>query len=321
VGEPLTRILLDTDLSMGAPGSEIDDGFALALAVADPALRVEAVTTVDGNTDAVTATRLTRELLATLGRPDVPVVQGATGPLNPALRRHPLAGATAPDPQGSEERAHAADEVVRRVMAEPGELTIVAIGPLTNVALAMLLEPRLASAVREVVVMGGAFMEHTNVGAMPGEFNFWCDPDAVEVVLSSGAPLRFVGLDVTRRVRLRRDDAASLDADGGDFGRLAARSTEAWIAAQQRSKPRDPVEQDSCSLHDPLAVAVVSRPELVTWEPAHVAVETSSRVTRGVAIADLRMWENAPEPNCRIAVDVDADAFRAVFLERIAALR
>src|SRR4051812_2075830 len=152
---------------MGAPGSEIDDGFALALAVADPALRVEAVTTVHGNTDAVTATRLTRELLATLGQPDVPVVQGATGPLDPGLRRHPLAGATAPDPQGSGAQAHAAGEVVRRVMAEPGELTIVAIGPLTNVALAMLLEPRLASAVREVVVMGGAFMEHTNVGAMP----------------------------------------------------------------------------------------------------------------------------------------------------------
>ena len=110
VGEPLRRILLDTDLAMGAPGSDIDDGFALALALADPGLVVETVTTVGGNSDVVTSTRLTRELLELLGRTDVPVVEGA--------------------PAGSA----AAEELTRRVMAEPGELTIVAIGPLTNLA-------------------------------------------------------------------------------------------------------------------------------------------------------------------------------------------
>jgi purine nucleosidase len=322
VGEPLTRIILDTDLAMGAPGSDIDDGFALALAVGDPGLSLELVTTVGGNTDVDTATRLSSELLGLLGRSDVPVVRGSSGPLNPRLRRadrsHAAPGTAAPGTAAP--GPYAAAEIVARVMAEPGELTLVAIGPLTNVALALLLEPRLASAVREIVVMGGVFLEQTNVAGMPGEFNFWCDPEAVEVVLHSGASLRLVGLDVTRRVRLSRADAARLGADGGEFGRLAAEYTEGWIALQERVKPREELEQGSCALHDPLAVAVVTRPDLVTWQEAHVAVETAGVVARGVAVADLLMWEDPPPPNCRIATAVDADAFRAMFVERMAGL-
>jgi purine nucleosidase len=311
VGQPLTRIILDTDLAMGAPGSDIDDGFALALAVADPGLGLELVTTVGGNSDVETSTRLTVDLLRVLGR-DVPVVQGAGEPLNPALRR--------PDRKRAERSGpYAASEIVARVLAEPGELTLVAIGPLTNVALALMLEPGVASAVREIVVMGGVYLEHTNVGRMPGEYNFWCDPDAARVVLESGANLRLVGLDVTRRVRLSRADAARL-AEGGEFGRLAAEHTEGWISFQERVKPREELEQGSCALHDPLAVAVVTRPDLVTWRDAHVAVETAGRVTRGVAVADLLMWENPPEPNCRIATEVDAEGFRALFVERMAGL-
>jgi purine nucleosidase len=312
VGEPLRRIILDTDLAMGAPGSDVDDGFALALALADPGLRVDLVTTVGGNTDVNTVTRLTADLLRLLGRSDVPVVSGAAGPINPALRWPDRQPAAQPGPYG-------AAEIVARVMAEPGELTLVAIGPLTNIALALHLEPRLASAVREIVVMGGVYLEQTNVAAMPGEYNFWCDPDAAHIVLESGAPLRLVGLDVTRQVRLTRADAGRL-AEGGEFGRLAAEQAEHWISHQQRVKPGEEVEHDSCALHDPLAVAVVTRPDLVTWRPAYVAVETAGRITRGVAIADLRMWENPPDANCRIATEVDADAFRAVFFDRMAAL-
>jgi len=138
-------------------------------------------------------------------------------------------------------------------------------------------------------------------------------------VLDSGAPLRLVGLDVTRRVRLTRADADDL-ARGGAFGRLAAKHTHGWIDFQERVKPREELEQGSCALHDPLAVAVVTQPDLVTWCDAHVAVETESRVTRGVAVADLLMWEHPPVPNCRIAIDVDAEAFRELFLARMAGL-
>jgi purine nucleosidase len=317
VGEPLRRVVLDTDLAMGAPGSDIDDGFALALAVAEPSLELELVTTTHGNTDVVTATRLSRELLTLLGRPDVPVVRGASGPLDLRLRRDDRDPAPPPDVGGG---GHAASELVSRIMAAPGEVTVVAVGPLTNVALALLLEPRVAEAVQEVVVMGGVYQGTTNVASMPGEFNFWSDPDAAEVVLRSGAPLRLVGLDVTRQVRLSRADASRLASADGAFARLAGEATDTWITFQEQVKPGEELEQGSCALHDPLAVAVVEHPDLVTWRAAHVAVETAGRVTRGVAVADLLQWQDAPEPNCRIGVAVDADAFRELFLQRIAGL-
>jgi purine nucleosidase len=304
------RVVLDTDLGMGNPGSDIDDGFALALALADPDIALELVTTVGGNADVDTCTRLTRELLVRLGRSDVPVVGGAALPLRGGPGRR----------DGDRRAPYAAPAIVEHVTASPGEITLVAIGPMTNVALALLLEPTLARDVREVVVMGGVYLEHTNLAAMPGEYNVWCDPDAAAVVLASGAPLRFVGLDVTRQVRLGRDDAATMAGSGSDFGRFAGECTTGWIDHHGAANPGDPLEQDSCALHDPLAVAVVTRPDLVTWTPAFVAVETAGRVTRGVMVADLLTSADPPAPNCEIGTAVDAEAFRAMFLERITSL-
>jgi inosine-uridine nucleoside N-ribohydrolase len=317
------RILLDTDLAMGAPGSDIDDGFALALALADPELRVEMVTTVNGNTDVDTATRLSRKLLARLGRTDIPVVRGAGSGLTPPGRGRSAdsnVASAAVALEGSVPTESAGAALVHRVRAEPGQLTIVAIGPLTNVAIALALEPAIASQVDAIVVMGGVFLEQTNVLAMPGEFNIWSDPVAAALVLTSGAPLRFVGLDVTRRVRLTRGDAATMAGAGGDFGRFAAACTRDWITHLERTKPGDLREQGSCALHDPLAVAVVAHPELVTWAPAHVAVETASQVTRGVTIADLLTSDSPPEPNCEIATAVDVESFTRYFLDRMASL-
>jgi purine nucleosidase len=313
----MRRILLDTDLAMGAPGSDIDDGFALALALAEPDLVVELVTTVNGNTDVDTATRLTGELARRLGR-EVEVVQGSGLPLVPSEAVRAKRSASPYDATGVS--GHAAVALAERILREPGELTVVAIGPLTNVALALCLEPAVAQAVREIVVMGGVFLGHTGVGVMPGEFNFWVDPDAASIVLDSGAPLRLVGLDVTRQVRLDRADAARLRESGHEFATFAADCTDQWIDHLERTTPGDDWDRGSCALHDPLAVAAVSRPELVTWRAARVSVERHGARTRGVAVTDLLGTDDPPEPNCQIAVGVDAEEFRRYFLERLGSL-
>ncbi|WP_219416479.1 nucleoside hydrolase [Pseudonocardia nigra] len=314
------RVIIDTDVAMGAPGSDIDDGFALALAVGLPDQRLELVTTVNGNTDVDTATTLALELLHRLGRDDVPVVRGAAVPLLRPQHEHPARERASEVPPTTRHAGNgrAAAAIVEHVMASPGEVTLVAIGPLTNVALALALEPAVARAVRSVVVMGGVFLGHTHQLRMPGEFNIWVDPDGAAVVLASGAPLRFVGLDVTRQVRLTAEQADAMVRDGGAFGRYAGECTRAWIDFLDTSHPGDTHTLGTCAMHDPLAVAVVSRPELVTWQPAHVAVETRGDVARGVTVADLLTSRTPPEANCEIATAVRADEFTELFLRSIA---
>jgi purine nucleosidase len=206
------------------------------------------------------------------------------------------------------------------VMANPGEITIVAIGPLTNVAAALLLEPRLAQNVAEIVIMGGVFFGTRPNRDMPGEFNVWTDPESAAAVLRSGARLRWVGLDVTLKVRLSREHAQRMLAADTDFAPFAGEATLAWIRHLQQQNPGSPADADSCAMHDPLAVAVVSHPELVTFVDAHVSVVTGDGLARGVMITDLLRSANPPAANCRVAVSVHADAFTAHFLRLITGL-
>jgi purine nucleosidase len=314
------RIILDTDLSMGEPGSEIDDGFALALAAADPELRVELVSTVNGNTDVETATLLSLHLVERLGMTGTRVVRGAAAPLTRPDRARSAQPETVATYGRRVPRGYAAAEIARLVMDNPGEITIVAIGPLTNVAAALSLEPELARSVQEIVVMGGVFLGQTLQSGMPGEFNVWVDPEAAEAVLHCGAPLRFVGLDVTTRVRLTRAHAERMGERPDGFGAFASAATFAWMARMHEEQPGDPELAESSAMHDPLAVAVVTRPDLVTWRDAHVSVVTGDGIARGVMVTDLLTSATPPAANCRIATDVDVDAFMALFVERISAL-
>ena len=318
----MNKIILDTDLAMGAPGSDIDDGFALALAHADPELELQLVTTVNGNTDVESATVLSLELLRRLGIDDVPVVKGAATPLtHPERRRTPPEQVINSYGKGlSPAPGYAPAVIAERIMAEPGEITLVAIGPLTNVAIALAMEPRLATAVKEIVIMGGVFLGITGQAGMPGEFNVWSDPEAAAAVLRSGAPQRWVGLDVTLQVRLTRADAQRLSSAPGEFAPFAGAATQAWIDHTQRAEPGDPRAGDSCAMHDPLAVAAIAHPELITWADARVDVITGDLPGAGMLITDLLHTADAPSPNVRIATDVDAQAFTDHFVRLIAGL-
>jgi purine nucleosidase len=317
----MQRIILDTDLAMGAPGSDIDDGFALALAHADDEIQLDMVTTVNGNTDVESATVLALDLRRRLGI-DAPIYRGASAPLtHPERVRTPPDHVVANFGVGLEaDDGYAAVEMVRHVMAHPGEITVVAIGPLTNVATAIAIEPAFSSKVKELVIMGGVFLGTMSNREMPGEFNVWVDPEAAEAVLRSGIKQRWVGLDVTLKVRLTRDHARQLKESPADFAQLAGESTLSWIDFLQQRNPGDPLLADSCAMHDPLAVAAVAHPEFLTWNEAAVSVVTGDGVARGVMVADLLYSAQPPQPNCTIATAVDSDSFTEYFLRSLSSL-
>lgn len=321
----MEHIILDVDLAMGAPGSDIDDGFALALALADPDITVDLVTTVNGNTDVDSATTLTLELLDRLGHPEVPVHRGARFPL---LRPRARTGSV---PDGTPERAPASEAaamaMVEHVRAHPGEITLVAVGPLTNVALAMRLDSEFATHLKALVIMGGVFAETTGNVRMAGEFNIWCDPEAARIVLDSPIAARWVGLDVTLKVRVTRQQSEQMAASDKPFTSFAGTYTTAWIDhLLSRQEFHGDLDDPSCAMHDPLAVAAVTHPDLLTWRDAHVEVSTTDP-TRGVMIADHHLDGTGPdgspkpaEPNAVIAVAVDADGFNRHFVDNLETL-
>ena len=318
---PALPVILDTDLAMGVPGSDIDDGFALALALADPGLDLVAVTCVGGNADVESAVLLAKELLELLDRRHVPVHRGAAAPLcHPELRPGAPEQIRAAFGRHEADPGPAAARIAELVAERPGEITIVAIGPLTNLAAAISLNPDLPTQVREVVIMGGVYFGHTHELRRPGEFNFLIDPEAANAVLRSGAPIRLVGLDVTSRVRLTRAEAEAMAAEGRGFQRFAGRYTTAWIDHLAERHPGALGAGESCALHDPLAVAVVTRPDLVDWVPAHVTVLDGASVGRGAAITDLLGAPDPPSPNARVARAVDTEGFRDHFFSTIRAL-
>jgi inosine-uridine nucleoside N-ribohydrolase len=313
-----TRIILDTDLSMGA-GADVDDGFALALAHADPDVQLDLITTVNGNTDVESATILTGVLLERLGIHDVPLVHGSATPIiHTDLVRTPAPHVLAlRDTARPRTPGYAPVAIVEHILAHPGEITVVAIGPLTNIALALLLEPRIRSAMKELVIMGGIFLGTMYSRAKPGEFNVFSDPEAARAVLRSGIPQRWIGLDCTLQVRLTMADAEQLQKSPSEFAAFAGDATIKYIDHQAVRFPGRLPKPDSIPMHDPLAVAVVSRPDLCEYRDMAVSIITGDGEARGVMIADRLETPSPPTPNCRVAVSVNADGFRSHFLSLI----
>ncbi len=298
-------IILDTDI-----GSDVDDCLALALCLTSSELKLTAVTTVYG--DARLRARMVLKLLALRGVDDVPVAAGAEKPLLNAApihwEGHEGQGLLAPEDSAlAPVNEHASDLIARTVMAQPGEIILIAIGPLTNVALAMLKEPRLARALGGLVIMGGV-VGGTNALHLPWtEHNFRSDPEAAQIVLASGAPMAIVPLDVTTQVRIRTVGVARLAAADTPF--------HVAVADQIRRYPRYR-EYGWTYLHDPLAVASVIQPELVRWESLHAVVETGGTHTAGKLLVKPPA-EGSPA-TAEVALGVSAQEAEHFILGRLA---
>jgi inosine-uridine nucleoside N-ribohydrolase len=285
------RIAVDCDPGNGVPGANTDDGLALGLAVVSAALRLELVTTVAGNVPAEVSAAAARGLLREWGV-EVPVIAGARTPLmrDPApwrriLDRVDMAeehrrlwdGIPRPEPEAAPDDGgpDAARAIARLVAKHPGEITVVAIGPLTNVALALRLSPRFAQDVARIVLMGGALA----VPARPVDTNFGYDPHAAQAVLASGAPVTVVPLDTTVTTLFTAADLERLRRVDSPIARSLARTTEPWLrySAATRGIP-------GCWLHDVLAVALLIDPSIVTSVPARLSVSLDDGAAQGAAV-------------------------------------
>lgn len=325
-GPKRKAIILDTDPGIGTPGSDVDDGLAIALGLLYPACDLLGLTIVAGNVAHEEGLPNTLRLLEIAGRTDVPVFPGATRPIlrdpsgirelmgerrRQSVERFWDLPALEP-PTHAAADGRAAEFIADTVRSRPGEVTVVAIGPCTNVATALLLDPAVAASVAEIVVMGGA------VG-VPGlvtprvEFNVGYDPESLAIVLASGARVTLVPLDVTTRAHMTPRDLDRIAAGGTPLHAFLAATSRPWLrfAIEVRGLP-------GFWLHDPLALAYALDPAILRLTPMHIAVDLGGDLTAGqlLGYADsARFLRPAPGPvNARVALDLDEHRFMELFL-------
>jgi purine nucleosidase len=311
--EAPTRVIVDCD-----PG--VDDALALLYLAGRPDVRIEAIGTVHGNVPAATAARNALRILEIAGLDEVPVAVGAARPMAQALSTAEfvhgsdgLGNTSQPEPRGRVTGEPAAQQLVRLARAHPGELSLLAVGPLTNIGVALLLEPQLPNLLRQVIVMGGAFSVPGNVSAL-AEANIANDPEAAHLVMSAGWPLRLVSLDVTHKTLLRRAQLARLERADSDIAHFAWAALQFYLDVYERR-----VGERACPVHDGLAAILLLHPGLATWERGVVDVELRGALTRGATLVDRR-WGEAPAPGrvpVDIAVGVDAGAAVASLLDAL----
>jgi purine nucleosidase len=306
------KILLDCDTG-------VDD--ALALLYLAPLIRsgeVELVAagTVHGNVAPETGALNTLRVLERVGLTDVPVAVGAVRPMAQPVHlaadvhgSDGLGGLGLPEPSGRPVSHSAAEQLVRLARAHPGELTLLAIGPLTNVAIALLLEPSLPRLISQVVIMGGAFDHHGNITGH-AEANIWHDPEAADLVLSAGWPVTLVPLDVTHATALDAEWLDRLAASDGEVARFATRLLESYVAWYRQS-----LGTRGAVIHDALAAMLALDPSLGEYVERPVRVELRGERTRGTTLWDRRRYaDEGDRPTVRVAVRADVEAFRSRLL-------
>ena len=292
-------IIFDTDI-----GDDIDDALALALALQSPELDVRLVTTVLDDTE--TRTRLAWKELGLYGRRDIALATGAPEPLlDPRrfTRARQFEVLTAEDVMPQAARRRASEAIIETLLASPEKITLVPVGPLTNIALALRTEPRIREKIERIVLMGGAF------NMLRAEYNIMRDRAAAEIVFSSGVPITAVGLDVTMKCKLEGRDLERLRAAENPASRFLVRLIGLW---QNNHADQYPI------LHDPLAMAVAFQPNLVETQAGGVHVETNSALTNGITMFTPAGGLKDKAATTLVARDVNARAFRDLFVSRLA---
>lgn len=306
------RIIIDTD-----PG--IDDALTFLLALASPEIQLEALTTTQGNVTLETATRNALAILELANASHIPVVAGSVVPLVQPLRASAhvhgesgIGNSKLPAPKSKSVEQHAVDYLIQRALAEPGKLSIFPIGPLTNIAMAIRKEPKFAKAVKELVIMGGAINQNGNVTPL-AEFNIWVDPHAAQIVFHSGIPITLIPLDVTHKCLLKPEHVDRLSKIKSPISRFIKDAYEVYF------KFSFELGFEGCALHDPLTLATVIAPELLTLKEYFVDVDHAGGVATGKTFADIFGVTKKPA-NMKVALDVRGEEFIELFLQRMETL-
>jgi purine nucleosidase len=309
------KIIIDTD-----PGQ--DDAVAILLALASPAeLDVLGIVAVAGNVGVEQNAINARKVVELSGRSDIPVYAGCSRP----LRRHlvtaehvhgdtGLNGPSLPDPQIPLTPQHGVDYIIETLMtAEPKTVTLCTLGPLTNIAMALIKQPAIAERIQEIVMMGGAYFEVGNI-TPAAEFNIYVDPEAADVVMRSGAPITIQPLDVTHMIQSTPARLEAIKAIGN-------RSGQAVYDMLTFSEGFDLKKYGwtGAPLHDPTVIAYLLQPDLFEGRHCNVTIETSSELTVGMTVVDF--WHVTGRAyNATYMRSGNADGFYKLLTERLARL-
>jgi purine nucleosidase len=312
---PETRkIIIDTD-----PGQ--DDAVAILLALASPELDILGITAVAGNVPLALTEKNARKICELAGKPGIKVFAGAVRPMVRHLvtaenvhGKTGLDGPELPEPEMPLQKQHAVDFIVETLMREePGSVTLCPLGPLTNIALAMVREPRIVPRIREIVLMGGGFFEGGNVTPV-AEFNIYVDPHAAEVVLKAGIPTVMMPLDVTHKALTTSKRVEAFRKLGTRVGAVTAQMLEF-----SKNFDQSKYNSEGGPLHDPCTIAYLLKPSLFKGRECNVVVETASELTMGMTVID---WWGVTDrsKNAMVMREIDHDGFFELLVERLGRL-
>ena len=305
------KIIIDTD-----PGQ--DDAAAIMLALGSPELEILGLTIVAGNVPLDLTTRNALMICELSGRLDVKVFSGAKGPLvGPqvtAEHAHGKSGLDGPDifkPSITLQPRYAPDFLVETILKEDEKtVTLCPIGPLTNIALALKLEPKIASRIKQIVLMGGGYFAQGNI-TPSAEFNIFADPEAAKIVFNCGAPIIVMPLDVTHQILTTKARVEKIQAVGNTASLALAKMLSFY--SRYNSKKYG---NDGAPLHDPTTIAWLLKPELFNGKHCNVEIETESKITRGATVIDW--WEVTGRPkNAYVVNEVNSDGFFELLTNRI----